>query len=67
MEKLNRAISLIEDTIYESERVIEEFCIGYCKYPKEFKDRYDNSVEAANYLIVQKCMQCPVNKFLGGA
>ena len=46
----------------ELESIKEDIYANYCKYPSEYLSKYDDPDEANDYLLIDRCEGCPLQR-----
>jgi len=46
------------------EKIAEEICDNYCKFPQEYNSRTDDPDKNWELLSKEKCENCPLNKMV---
>lgn len=60
MENVN--MNEVKGTIIETLR--EETCDNICKWPEFYLSKYKDPDEAHEWMLLEKCPDCPLNKYL---
>lgn len=47
-----------------TEDMKERICLGYCKYPDEYRSFYKDIDEAEENMMREKCEMCPLNNLI---
>lgn len=49
-------------TSEEVEKVIEDVCDNFCRFPQMYLQRYNDTDDAAYYMVEEVCKDCPLDK-----
>lgn len=48
--------------IDQLQKIADEMCDKYCKYPEQYESQYDDTDEAWDKMMCEVCDNCPLNK-----
>lgn len=49
----------------EKEKIIEDVCDNYCKFPQTYLQRYNDTDDASYYMVEEVCQNCPLERLRG--
>lgn len=56
-------MATITDVMQEEiEKVVNEMCDGYCKWPEIYRSWHEDPDEAHEHMMDDKCITCPLSR-----